>query len=467
MNGENGFPKNAKGSASDIVDVELHYCAVDATNDFSVPAERHPQFELIYVERGTGQKMIGAHRVESRPGHVFFIPPDSFHRHGDPTRQAAWSLLFHADAVDGQVRSLLVALAIKPSQLRYYLVPDSDRSRWEERLRYLGYELNARQVQDAASVRVILRSIRLDVAALAHLEQIENLRKQRVITQVFRFIDERYRDPIGLRDVAEAVQLSPAYLTDLVRRETGKPIHRWLTDRRMYAARILLAQTDSPVSAIADEVGFNDSSYFSRQFRQIVRKTPLAWRSASRRAGTVLTSDLGSPWSRGELADDVLTRYQQVRALSEELTVLRDADLIVRRAVTAAFDVLKPALSQFVERNANKRSWSPRFAVSSREIAQELPDATDDDGVLPLVLAGQTIVTQDLARSPSQLLRQIGQFGFTSSMITPVKIESECMGGIRVLGESERAFSEPERTVLAMIGSVTGLALRGITKAGS
>lgn len=465
MSNETDGIQSPSASSSEASNVELHYSPLDATSKFSVPAERHPQFELIYVEKGTAQKMIGANRVESRPGHVFFIPPDSFHRHGDPSHQATWSLRFHVDAVDGHVRGLLAALAIRPAQSRCYMVPETDRLRWEERLRYLRYELHAMPSHDADAVRVILRSILLDVGSLAHLEQSESLRKRGVLTRVFQFIDERYRYPIGLGDVASAVQLSPAYLTDLVRRETGKPIHQWITDRRMYAARILLAQTDSPVADVADEVGFSDSSYFSRQFCKIVGKTPRAWRVASRRLGAA--NDFASPWNQGDLVDDTLAKYQQVRKLSEELTTVKDADLIVRRAVTTAFDVLKPTMSQFVERSLSEKRWRPRFAVVSEESQGEFPEANDADGVLPLVLAGQTIVTLDLARSPSPLLRQIGHYGFTSSMIAPVRLESECIGAIRVLERNTRAFSEPERVTLAMIGSLTGLALRSVIDATS
>jgi len=441
------------------LNVELHYSPLDATSKSSFPAERHPQFEIIYVEQGSAQKVIGTSRIESQPGHVFFIPPDSFHRHGDPSKQATWSVRFHADAVDGHVRGVLAALAIIPAQSRCYMVPESDRLRWEERMRYLRYELQAAGSRDADAVRMVLRSILLDVANLAHLEQADSLLRRGVLDRVFKFIDERYRHPIGLRDVAEVAQLSPAYLTDLIRRETGKPIHQWITDRRMYAARILLAQTDSSVSAIADEVGFSDASYFSRQFCKVVGKTPRAWRVASRSSGS-LSNDIAAPWNRADVTDDALVMYQHLRQLSEDLSAVKDAGCIVRNAVTTAFKVLKPVVSQFVQRNISRNRWLPGFTVVNEELSEKLPEANDTDGVLPLVLAGQTIVTQDLARSPSPFLRRIGEFGFASSIIAPIRYEQECIGAIRVLERKPRAFSERERLTLATIGSLTGLALR-------
>ena len=458
-------PKNhgARGparGARETIDVELGYSPLDVSSPHSFPSERHPHFELIYVEKGLAQKTIGAHLVESRPGNVFFIPPDSFHRHGDPSQQATWSVRFHVEAVDGHLRGLLATLAIKPARARCYIVPEADRLYWEERLRYLRYELQTRRSPDADAVRVILRSILLDVAGLANVAQAESLRRTEIIGKVFGVIDERYREPIALRDVAAAVQLSPAYLTDLVRRETGKPVLQWITDRRMYAARMLLAETDIPVSAVAERVGFNDPSYFSRQFTRVAGKTPSSWRIASRRGSARAADDLGLPWNPQRSGSATAAELEAIRRLGEDLAALRGSDAIVRQSVATAFHALKPTLCQYVERDARDLRWRPRWAESAVSGSVELPEATDADGVLPLVIGGQTIVTQNLSGSPSEMLRRIGQQGFACSMIAPVRSDATCAGAIRVLERRPRSFSERERLLLATIGNLTGLALR-------
>ncbi len=99
------------------------------------------------------------------------------------------------------------------------------------------------------------------------------------LTQVFRFIEAQYRQPISLNDIAQAVGYSPAYLTNLMQLQTGRSVKRWVTERRMAQARLLLETTVQSVQQIAEAVGYNDVSYFIRQFRQLHDTSPQAWRS--------------------------------------------------------------------------------------------------------------------------------------------------------------------------------------------
>lgn len=62
----------------------------------------------------------------------------------------------------------------------------------------------------------------------------------------------------------------------------GVTPYRYRQDRRMDHARMLLADTDLPVSRIAEEVGLADAQYFSRIFKKEVGVSPLAFRKRER-----------------------------------------------------------------------------------------------------------------------------------------------------------------------------------------
>lgn len=98
------------------------------------------------------------------------------------------------------------------------------------------------------------------------------------LAEVFRFIEAHYSQPIRLTDVAQAVGYSAAYLTHLVQTETGQTVKRWIIERRMVQARLLLITTNQPINQIANAVGYSDVSYFTRQFRQIHAISPQVWR---------------------------------------------------------------------------------------------------------------------------------------------------------------------------------------------
>lgn len=98
------------------------------------------------------------------------------------------------------------------------------------------------------------------------------------LTKVFDFIEGNYQDAIGLVEVAQFVGYSPAYLTDLVRRQTGRPVHDWIIERRLTEACRLLEETNDSASRIAEVTGYQTPGYFFRQFRQRYGTTPQAWR---------------------------------------------------------------------------------------------------------------------------------------------------------------------------------------------
>ena len=121
----------------------------------------------------------------------------------------------------------------------------------------------------------------VDTTTLKRLEKLL-LQYRPLLSQVFRFIETHYQHSISLREVAKAVNRSPAYLTDLVRRETGKTVLSWITARRMAEARRLLIETNQSVEKITEAVGYFDRRHFSRQFIRYNSRTPQAWRKEHR-----------------------------------------------------------------------------------------------------------------------------------------------------------------------------------------
>ena len=88
-------------------------------------------------------------------------------------------------------------------------------------------------------------------------------------------------DTIGLPTVkylADAVNLSPGYLGDLLKKETGmnaqEHIHQFIIEE----AKNTLINSSQSVSEIAFKLGFEYPQYFSRLFKQKTGVTPLSYR---------------------------------------------------------------------------------------------------------------------------------------------------------------------------------------------
>ena len=102
------------------------------------------------------------------------------------------------------------------------------------------------------------------------------------LSEVFEFIELNYHRNIKLKEVAKRVGYSSAYLTNLVRRMTGKTVNDWIIERRIAEAKYLLLETDKSIESIAFEIGYQNLNHFYRQFRNYCCKTPRSWRKEQR-----------------------------------------------------------------------------------------------------------------------------------------------------------------------------------------
>lgn len=87
------------------------------------------------------------------------------------------------------------------------------------------------------------------------------------------------REKLSLNEVAEAVGLSPNYLSALFRQEMDCTFVEYVTARRMELARELLRTTDLRSGEVARAVGYRDPRYFSSLFKKTQGMTPREYRS--------------------------------------------------------------------------------------------------------------------------------------------------------------------------------------------
>ena len=83
---------------------------------------------------------------------------------------------------------------------------------------------------------------------------------------------------ISLQDVAARHHISPAYLSQAVKRATGETCTVLLQRRRMAQARKLLRETDLPVAEVCNAVGYTNAGHFYRLFREENGATPDEYR---------------------------------------------------------------------------------------------------------------------------------------------------------------------------------------------
>ena len=99
-----------------------------------------------------------------------------------------------------------------------------------------------------------------------------------LVEQARAYVDGHYSEDIGVAQIAEVLQITPNYLSTIFRKREGVTLIRYLTQVRLAHARELLLHTDLLISQIAARVGYTDSHYFTRVFREAYNVYPTDYR---------------------------------------------------------------------------------------------------------------------------------------------------------------------------------------------
>lgn len=111
----------------------------------------------------------------------------------------------------------------------------------------------------------------------------DNIRDRKMSTQelydyAVRYINENYVQPLSMQSICDELGISQTYLSRLFRKYSNTTFNALLTQCRIEAAMQLLREKpDLLLRDIAACVGYEDSSYFTKVFRQYTGKTPSQW----------------------------------------------------------------------------------------------------------------------------------------------------------------------------------------------
>jgi AraC-like DNA-binding protein len=105
------------------------------------------------------------------------------------------------------------------------------------------------------------------------------LRKfETILNSYFNSNDQQYKKLPSVKYFAELLFLSPNYLSDLLKKETGKTAQEYLHYYLIEEAKNNLLNTNDPINEIAFNLGFEYPQYFSKLFKSKTGMTPLAFR---------------------------------------------------------------------------------------------------------------------------------------------------------------------------------------------
>jgi len=96
--------------------------------------------------------------------------------------------------------------------------------------------------------------------------------------RAMEFLDSHLDGDVDLEQVATICGLSLSHFARAFRQTYGKPPYRWLIERRIDKAKVLLLNSRLPLADIALRCGFTDQSGLNRSFKRMYRVAPGVWR---------------------------------------------------------------------------------------------------------------------------------------------------------------------------------------------
>jgi AraC-like DNA-binding protein len=100
---------------------------------------------------------------------------------------------------------------------------------------------------------------------------------------IYNYVDQHIGNSIHLDTVAEKVNLSVPAFCRYFKKLTGKTFSHFVNEVRIAQAAKMLKEEHLSISDVSFSCGFNNLSYFNKQFREITGLNPKAFRAANKK----------------------------------------------------------------------------------------------------------------------------------------------------------------------------------------
>lgn len=257
-------------------------------DEFPIGEHQHSFFEMAYILEGSGTfyaYTMGSEREchTYEAGDLFLIPPNRIHLYTIRTHSRYVFIRFTENYVFDSIGHYLErALEIR-SGFRMRLVQNDCES-----IRRLMVLL----VEEASSKRalsemllsnyvnsLILLTVRaLDATATETGVGPEGDKARNLLLYIGQHIDQP--DELRLGALAARFQLSPTYIGRFFKRNFGEDFRLYVSKNRLKRVEELLTSTRMSVKEIASRMGYIDSCYLNKLFRQHHGMTPMDYRKA-------------------------------------------------------------------------------------------------------------------------------------------------------------------------------------------
>ncbi|PJJ52936.1 AraC family transcriptional regulator [Hymenobacter chitinivorans] len=244
----------------------------------------HNFYLVLYITQGQGTHTIDLIAHELRPGSLFFLAPGQVHSWALSADAQGFILFFTAEFYLQYYPASRLAeypfFAPGHQPVVYLPAAETDILPLLQRV----YQEDQVALPNRDAVVGAYVYLTLELAARTFPQEETNSPPaygQQQVREFSQLLNEHFRQEKSVRYYAERLALTANHLNAICRRILNKTASDLIHERVVAEAKRQLTHSAQSVAQVADAVGFEDASYFTRYFKKYVGQTPEAFRHRS------------------------------------------------------------------------------------------------------------------------------------------------------------------------------------------
>ncbi|MQY78420.1 MAG: helix-turn-helix domain-containing protein [Bacteroidetes bacterium] len=259
---------------------------------FTSPFHLHDEFELIVIVKSHGKLYVGNNVTNFSSGDLFLFAPGLPHcfyntRGYESGNELAHAvvILFKKDFLGSEFfeKTEVVQLKRLISKSVFGVHITNPSKALINRIIKLNHKKNLERLADLLLILNELAGEKnIKLLSTENSFGNVNLSDSKIINDVYKYVAENFQKEISFSDAAAVANMQKAAFCRFFKRKTKKTFTEFVNVTRIMHACKLLSETDKTVIEIAFECGYDNTSYFNRQFKRHFKISPTAFRDQIR-----------------------------------------------------------------------------------------------------------------------------------------------------------------------------------------
>lgn len=131
------------------------------------------------------------------------------------------------------------------------------------------------KAEDLFGIRAVLMGEIVEIIYYLHEE---NSQYTPVVKQIMSEVQQNYKEDMNLKTLSYKYHMNASYLGQIFQKEVGCSFAQYLSNTKNSIAKDMILNTNMRINDIAREVGYPDTSYFYRKFKQCYGVSPASLR---------------------------------------------------------------------------------------------------------------------------------------------------------------------------------------------